>query len=197
MDPMTPTILTAIVLALIPKLGHDDFKHREKASAGLARLLDFCPEPIIANEYHANPEIAQRCKMLADKWYAKHAEELVDDLIPKGWDRFPWIDSLGWLEGVWEPSTASRTQHYLKLAQKLLPPNYNSGYPWPAYSMATRLYLVDLIRARIDTKPIIEKMIEGDVYQCQNGSWPLPPIPQEKTPCKDPRPSCTKAPSGP
>jgi hypothetical protein len=84
--------LTALTLCFICLAGHPRFAVREQASAGLARLVDFCPSVVMAGEKHPDAEIAERCRIAVAGFYRRHAEALSRIVFPAGWTRLPWLD---------------------------------------------------------------------------------------------------------
>jgi hypothetical protein len=181
---MTGTLLTLIMVVLA---GSQSFRVREAASKRLEVLSEVAPGVILAGETHADPEIRKRCKTVMDKWYARHAAELVDALEPAiGW---PWCDSLTlsctdqngtlleleWCRDGW--NLADRTR-FLAEAQHCewrkkddgsdwYGPTKQYAHPWNAWREATRLWMIELIAQRRDVAYFLRCLCEGHLQQCR------------------------------
>ena len=76
-------------LLLIPALGNDDFRTRERVHTELARVAPIILPILEANERHPIPEVALRCESLVNEELKRRVEQHC--LYPKGWNRLPNI----------------------------------------------------------------------------------------------------------
>jgi len=149
-------ILTLILAAGQPdvqQLGSPQFKVRVAAHERLTKSLDAHILAILIGERSDDAEIRCRCQQLASAWYRKHAETLVRQLVPQGWNQHPWI----------EPNLLPYGcgQHYLQLADKS-GITFRGSPQYERWSEATRLYLVCLVANRQPTAEIIERFCEAE-----------------------------------
>jgi hypothetical protein len=135
-----PVVFLAILVAL---LGHDTFRVREAAHAGLARLAPLIwPQLSAIGNTHPDPEVAQRCHALAATgWRALPLEQRLEaaaSIRPKGWGQsLPWIDGINYC-------------HYSQAARLTGVP---AGPPtWEDWRECTRLLVADL--AAQGTQPL-------------------------------------------
>jgi len=169
MQTLTLTTLIFVTLAGSPR-----FSVRQAASTRLEVLADYAPSVILAGESSADPEIATRCRAVMNRWYAKHAVEIVDRLEPAiGW---PWCDSLTLsctdqhgtlLELDWDRhnwNLHDRQRFLTQAQQQGFPP----GHPWNAWREATRLWLIELVAQRRDAAYFLRCLCEGHLQQCRH-----------------------------
>jgi hypothetical protein len=146
---------TALVLALIVHLGHDDFKTRELATSKLEAILPVAGPYLLKTQSHKNSEIAVRSTYLYQKWACTVAKEIK----PTKWPHLPWIDSLP----KDYPDRSQLIETYLNMSE-----DANQPPTWLKYRTATKHFVCDLVK---DGKVISEvrKMLDAMVQN--EKSW--------------------------
>ena len=169
MQALTLTTLIFVTLAGSPR-----FSVRQAASKNLELLAEFAPSVILAGESSADAEIAGRCRAVMNRWYQRHADEIVECLEPAiGW---PWCDSLTMsctdqsgtlLELEWDrrPWNLHDRQRFLTQAQHQ---GFPPGHAWNAWREATRLWLIELVAQRRDATYFLRCLCEGHLQQCRH-----------------------------
>jgi hypothetical protein len=132
-------LLTPILLALTLQLGDDQFVARESASAALAAAGPLAYPALLSALDSDDAEVRSRARWLLRDQLMKVAGPLV---LPTGGGSLPYIDALPFDY----PDRNVIVSNYVDLARLTVPYN-GSGYPWPDYIEATRLYARDLILA--------------------------------------------------
>jgi hypothetical protein len=172
MQSLTLTTLIFVTLAGSPR-----YSVRQAASSGLQLLSDYAPAVILAGESSIDAETAVRCQAVMNRWYQRHAAEIVDRLEPAiGW---PWCDSLTTnctdqtgtpLELEWDRRAWNLhdRQRFLTLAQQQ---GFPPGHAWNAYREATRLWLIELVAQRRDAAYFLRCLCEGHLHQCRHYSY--------------------------
>lgn len=156
-------LCSLLLAALLSLLGHEDYATREKASEALARA-GLAAEPVLlVGSRCPDAEVKARCRALL----ARLARERLDadlaslraGLAGKGYDAWPWIDSLPPENRPWAVS------HYLACSTAPV-----RGAPdWPEYREATRLWVQDSLAAG-EPKAVLEallaEMVERERERC-------------------------------
>jgi hypothetical protein len=167
----SPVVLTLIFIVLC---GHPRYETRAAATRALHQLVDLYPAAVLAGERSAVPEIAERCRLVLNGYFVRHAAELAQALEPAiGW---PWCDSLslsctdetGALMGLdWDRErwNLHDRQRFLTLAQQQ---GYPPGHPWNAWREASRLWVEELVSQRRDVAYFLRAMCEGHLQQCRH-----------------------------
>jgi hypothetical protein len=166
--------LTLTTLICVTLTGSQRYSVRQAASSRLELLSEFAPAVILAGESSRDAETAARCRAVMNRWYQRHATEIVAHLEPAiGW---PWCDSLtmyctdqtGTVMNLeWERGDLNLhdRQRFLILAQQQ---GYPPGHPWNAYREATRLWLIELVAQRRDAVYFLRCLCEGHLQQCRH-----------------------------
>ncbi len=146
-------------LLLIPLLGSQDFRTRERVDRQLACHLDKAIVALRIGERSSDPEIAHRCRRLASLYFQANADKLVDAAKPSG--GWPLIDCRRL--GDWEEPDGEwyLVGWYITEAMMAARPDDHWEHGWwsrderdralrhpEAWREATRLYVRDRIAAR-------------------------------------------------
>ncbi len=157
--------LASSILALITLLGHDNYRVREAANAKLRMLADVAIIQLLAGERHPDPEIAYRCRAMVNAWFARHADELTELVKPRKFSDWPFIDMLP----IEWPERDGIVHGYLDAVGPA------DGPGWPRFSRACRLWIRDLIAARVDVGALLVVLCERTVRWCLEHAWEGPP----------------------
>jgi hypothetical protein len=172
--------LTLLTLVCIALAGHPRCAVRERASAGLARLVQECPAVVMAGEKHADPEIAQRCTFAVDRWCREHADELSRRVFPGGWATLPWL-AFGDEDAAWQ---------YIREAGGIERWNHDAwmGF-WSVRDFngtqqraATRLWIVGRIATRQPYQALLDAMATAESH-AQPERLDMP-VGQEESACR-------------
>jgi hypothetical protein len=163
MDALGPYFLVLVAL-----LGHPAYRIREASHCHLQRLGSL-PIRLLASagECHADPEIAARSKLLVDCWLRKHADEIVDGMRPRGWQRLPWLAL---------PDFEGKLSYSGEAAGYVL--GFGGAPEYENWSEATRLYLLGRITCReFDPWKFVRQIAERQRQWCRDTNAVIPPRP--------------------
>lgn len=142
------TSVSLLILLHITQFGAPHYRQRERASAALTKLLPLAHSYLEAGERSQDAEIAQRCRLLVDKYYQDTAEDKVQHSKPSHWPRMPWVDMV-------PSSYQGDYTHYLSRGQKKI--TAGMGQPeWEEYREGTRFLLRDLYAQRHTQAQVVE-----------------------------------------
>lgn len=172
MDALTPYLLVVIML-----MGSPVYRVRVNAFNHLYRLDTLPIHLLMISENHPDKEISSRSKLLVDRFFEKHAEEIVKTLKPDGWTIYPWIITQN-DDGKYQYTTLNSYMEGLRSE------NFEDKSPlFPMWSEATKRYLIDCVKQRKDTGSILAIFIHYHREWCLksrpssslfNVRWPIP-----------------------
>jgi hypothetical protein len=145
---------TVCVLIGLCLCGNGDFRVREKGSKVLYQLVDFSPRTVLDGELGADPEIANRCRLVMNAYFVWHAREFVYLYKPKGWCRWPYY------ECVWYAPDGSPVWN-----------SWSDETEMKQQERATRHAVRDLIAGRIPVQPVMKELMKYDRQFCEFRGW--------------------------
>lgn len=160
------------VAVLVNRLGDGRYAVRERASASLAGMMPQAESYLKDASSHPNKEIAVRSELLVSKYHREQAVIWSEKILPDKYARMPWIDKLP----LDVPNRDGIMSWHLSKAYKV-----TAGYQgWPAYRVATKLYVKDLIgsgRTKKEIVQLLNRMADVEIKWIREyGQKYVPPI---------------------
>lgn len=142
-----------LILVLLGLLEHQRYHVRDSAQSALKPLTPLILPLLLEVEAIGKCETRCRVKQLLDWHFAEQAESTVAKM-----GKLPWIDSL-------PPDHPYRCEvicHYLARSREKVT---LSGEPdYADYREATRLLILELLRARVSVDELLAQMRQGDLH---------------------------------